>query len=137
MNKDKIKLNQGQIKALRNLNVSVVYLFGSCAEGKKHPLSDVDIGVVFCEKKTALGDVSRLYNQLYDLFTNVFKGKIVDIVFLQRSALELRFDAITHGKVLYEVSKDERFKFEEKILLAYADFKPILKEFNQAILNRI
>lgn len=131
-----MKLNISQIKRVKCLGISVIYLFGSYAEGKALPLSDIDIGVVFADESALSNSLGEIYNELYDIFTDIFHGKNIDIVFLQKAGLELRFDVITHGKVLYESSSSERLRFEEKTMLLYADFKPLLKEFNEAILNR-
>ena len=130
-------LTKKQVLRLKKVHVSLVYLFGSYAESRSGPLSDVDIGIVFYSDFLLPKDCRRIYNELYDVFTDVFPGKSVDIVFLQKAGLELCFDVITHGSILYEYSRDERFNFEEKITLLYADFKPILNEFNKAVLERI
>lgn len=132
-----MKLTDEQITILKKSGVKLVYLFGSLAEGKNMKHSDVDVGIVpeySIGKKAVLTD---LYNGLYDLFTDVFPGKNIDIVFLNRASLELRFDVITHGKIIYTESKDDRFDFEEKTMLHYADFRPLLDEFNEAVLGRI
>ena len=131
-----MKLNPSQIKRVKTLSISIIYLFGSYAEGKDLPLSDIDIGVVFTDESALSNGLGEIYNELYDIFTDIFTGKNIDIVFLQKAGLELRFDVITHGRILYESSRAERLKFEEKTMLLYADFKPLLKEFNEAILNR-
>lgn len=130
-------LTPKQRDSLRAMGVELVYLFGSCAEGTSHTLSDVDIGVVFDENFLPRDDSRAAYNELYDIFTDVFPEKNVDIVFLQRAGLELSLDAITHGKVLFESSEGKRFDFEERVILLYADFKPLLDEFNRAVLDRI
>lgn len=130
-------LTPEQRDRLKAMGIELVYLFGSYAEGVNHPLSDVDIGIVFAENFTVPEDLQAIYNQLYDIFTDVFPEKNVDIVFLQRAGLELSFDAIAHGKVLFESSEGKRFDFEERITILYADFKPLLDEFNQAVINRI
>lgn len=131
-----MKLNASQIKRVKGLGISVIYLFGSYAEGKDLPLSDIDIGVVFTDESALSNSLGETYNELYDIFTDIFHGKNIDIVFLQKAGLELRFDVISHGKVLYESSSAERLRFDEKTMLLYADFKPLLKEFNEVILNR-
>lgn len=131
-----MKLNASQIKRVKDLGISVIYLFGSYAEGKDLPLSDIDIGVVFTDESALSNSLGEIYNELYDIFTDIFTGKNIDIVFLQKAGLELRFDVISHGKALYESSSAERLRFEEKTTLLYADFKPLLKEFNETILNR-
>ncbi|MDO8569732.1 MAG: nucleotidyltransferase domain-containing protein [bacterium] len=125
---------------LRKLDVALVYLFGSQAEGVAGPLSDIDIGVVFADPKIARGDTLRIYNELYNLLTDHFdmsNFRNIDIVFLERAPLELQFDAISHGITLFEISTDFRMNFEERTSALYRDFKPLLNEFNQAVLARI
>lgn len=131
-----MRLNELHKKKLQKLNVKLVYLFGSHAEGRSLPLSDIDIGVVIAKESLFNTATGTTYNQLYDIFTDVYPGKKVDIIFLHKASLELRFDVISHGKILYAVSKKDQFDFEEKTILFYADFKPILEEFNQEILSR-
>jgi len=53
------------------------------------------------------------------------------------AGLELCFDAISHGRLLFASSSDARYAFEEKVLILYADFRPILEEFNAAVIERI
>lgn len=119
------------------MSISIVYLFGSYAEKKNHTLSDVDIGIVFNDKLNINQDMSSIYNELYYIFTDVFKEENIDIVFLQRTGLEFKFDVITHGEVIFEEAHEERIDFEEKVGLLYADYKPVLEEFDKTILNRI
>lgn len=132
-----IKLNHSQIQKLKSLNVTLVYLFGSYAENKSSSLSDVDIGIVFPENNGIKRTLSEIYNELYFIFSDIFKGKSIDIVFLQNATLELRFDVVKHGENIYCKSKNEKFEFEDNVTMLYMDFKPILNEFNQAILSRI
>lgn len=133
----KIKLPEDK---LRELKVALVYLFGSQAEGTAGPSSDIDVGVVFADPKIARGDTLDIYNKLYDILTDVFdmsNFRTLDIVFLERASLELRFDAISHGLVLFEISSEFRADFEERTEALYRDFKPLLNEFDRAILERI
>jgi len=123
-------------KRLEELGVSIVYVFGSRAEGKENSESDLDLGVVF-ENQPCDEEVSRLYNHVYDIFTDHFPDYSIDIIFLQKAGLELRFDAVRHGVVVYEISEDARFTFEETTMIMYADFKPLLEEFYKGILDRI
>lgn len=123
-------------KRLENSGVCVVYLFGSRAEKKSNAASDIDIGVVF-EHEPHDKEVPRLYAGLYDILTDHFPNYQVDIVFLQKANLELRFDAISHGRVLFESSQAMRLDFEENTMMLYADFRPLLEEIDKAILDRI
>ena len=103
---DRFSLDAVTTERLSRLDVQLVYLFGSFAEGTVHALSDLDIGIVSGKK---LGDrTSDLYNQMYDIFTDVFPGHSIDIVFLERAGLELRYDVIRHGRILYEVDEPRK-----------------------------
>lgn len=130
-------LEKGQIQRIQGNHVSLVYLFGSYVESKNHPLSDVDIGIVFLNDFTIPKDCRKIYNELYFLFTDVFYGKNIDIIFLQKAGLELCFDVVTHGQALYESSIDERLEFEERVTILYADFRTLLNAFDNAVLSRI
>jgi uncharacterized protein len=128
------------VKKLQDLGVGLVYLFGSYAEEVAGPGSDVDVAVVMNDPRIAQGSTGELYNTLFDIFSDVFDlsdFKTIDIVFLDKAPLELSFDVITHGAILYETSSDARLDFEERIEARYRDFYPILQEFNRAILERV
>lgn len=126
---------------LRQLGVAVLYLFGSHAEGLATPVSDIDVGVLFAPDALPLPEnKTELYNALYDVFTDVFDMsgfRDIDIIFLDQARLELQFDVITHGRVLFETDYDIRLDFEERVAALYRDFKPLLNEFNRGVLQRI
>jgi hypothetical protein len=95
--------------------------------------------VALVDPRAAHPSVSALYTKLYDLFTDVFDMsdfKTIDIVLLDRAPLELQFDVISHGKVLYEVSSEFRLAYEDRVEMLYCDFKPKLDMFNRAVLER-
>ncbi|TAK67454.1 MAG: nucleotidyltransferase domain-containing protein [Bacteroidetes bacterium] len=121
---------------LRQHGVQLVYLFGSHAEGTNHPMSDVDIGVVM-DYKSLENNANDLYINLFDIFTDVFPNESIDIVFLQRAGLELCFDVICHGKVLFESDANVRDSFEDRIQMLYMDYKPTLNMFDEQVLERI
>ena len=134
---DNASLDPQVVGKLEALGVSLVYLFGSVAEGTDHGLSDMDLGVVFDQASRLGPDNSSLYNSLYDIFTDGFPDRNIDIVFLDNAGLELCFDAISHGRLLFASSSDARYSFEEKVLILHADFRPILEEFNAGVLEKI
>lgn len=122
---------------LQGLGVGLVYLFGSHAEGTSGPLSDIDLGIVFADPNISRGNTLSIYSQLYDLFSNNTHSENLDIVLLERASLELRFDVVRYGKLLFFISLEFKDKFEHHTLMLYADFKPILNQFDQAVLSRI
>lgn len=122
---------------LEQLNVALVYLFGSHAENTSGPLSDLDLGVVFYDSKTARGNTLEIYSQLFDLFSKLFQTENLDIVFLERANLELRFDVVKYGKVLFSISPEFFDNFEHQTVMLHADFKPKLDNFDEAVLAHI
>jgi len=122
---------------LESLGILAVYLFGSSAEKMASSLSDIDIGIVFYDESVLQRNTNDIYTKIFDIFTDMIPGQSIDIVFLQRAGLEIAMDAIQHGQVFYESSADKRLDYEEKVMLLYADFKPILSMFDNAILDRI
>ena len=116
------------------------FLFGCQAEGLDAPKSDIDVGIVVLPDALSSINWCELYNALYDVFTDMFDMsgfRDIDIVFLDRAPLELQFDVITHGQVLFETDPDIRMDFEERVATLYRDFRPLLNEFDRAILQRV
>ena len=122
------------------LGVGILYLFGSQAEGTAGKGSDVDVGIVFTDPATVRGNTLDIYNALYDMLSETLDlsgNKTTDIVFLERAGLELAFDVITHGRILFEVSTDARLEYEDRVASLYRDFYPILLEADKAVLSRV
>ncbi|MBI3459195.1 nucleotidyltransferase domain-containing protein [Candidatus Azambacteria bacterium] len=135
-----IQKNEISRERLMDLQIGLVYLFGSQAEGVAGPGSDIDIGIVFNNPEIVKGNTTDIYQTLYDIFSSAFDlgdFRTIDIIFLERTSLELQVDAIIHGKVLFEISPDFRLNFEERTLALFRDFKVILNQFNQTVLERI
>jgi predicted nucleotidyltransferase len=120
---------------LKRLQVSVVYLFGSGAFGKKTRLSDTDIGVVL--KAPLLDkDTRSIYNPLYELFSELYGESKIDIVFLQTSPLSLQYSAIKEGKILFEEDPLLTADYEYGVINQYLDFKPVLDFFDRSMAER-
>ncbi|MBI2346806.1 MAG: nucleotidyltransferase domain-containing protein [Deltaproteobacteria bacterium] len=132
----RVSLSLEDRKRLTSLGVGIVYLFGSHAEGMEGPLSDIDVGVVVTDPRRLSVGTNELYLSLFGLLSQaVDNSDRLDIVFLQRAPLELRFDVVAHGQPVFEVSSDFRLDFEERTTLAYCDYRPILREFDRALLE--
>ncbi len=132
-----IQIDVPTSERLQDSGVSVAYLFGSVAEGTAHDLSDIDIGIVLQHPRRLEEGSFDLYNELYDILTDAFPSREIDIVFLQAAGLEVCAYAIKNGRLLFASSADARYQFEEKTTILYADFKPLLDRFNRAVLERI
>lgn len=117
------------------MGVSVVYLFGSGATGRKTSLSDVDIGVVV-RNPPLDWDTRRLYHALYELFSERYPASRVDIVLLQRTPLSLQYAAIREGKPLLEENPVVRADYEYGVVNQYLDFKTVLELFDRVTEKR-
>jgi len=120
---------------LRSLQVAVVYLFGSRANRRASPLSDTDIGVVFREMRPGQ-DTREPYNLLFPIFSDLYPGSRVDIVFLQQAPLALQFSAIRDGRVIFEQDSVFRADYESLVVKQYLDFRPVLDFFDRVAAER-
>ena len=130
------------------MGIKVIYLFGSYGQGHPHQLSDVDIGIVFEKPERYKENTLKVYNKLYDIFTDVLPRDYLyrrfklrkhefDIVFLQFGPISLQFRAVRDGKVLYEKDEELRFRYQEKVMTRNADLDYFHNMRYRAILERI
>ncbi len=143
-----IQFTRKHVDRFEKLEILAVYLFGSQAEGNIHPLSDVDIGVVFENPKRYIDKTMSPYIDLYQIFTEVlpkdylrhrFKTKEheFDLLFLQFAPIHIQFNAIRNAKVLFESHRDKRLDYEEYVLKRHCDLKYFYDLRESAILERI
>ena len=111
--------------------VTLVYLFGSQAEGYVGPLSDHDLGVLVDQPESAFYVRSRL---AFELGRRLATTRI-DIVLLNRAAIDLAFAVISRGKLLYQRSDAERIEYEAKVMGLYFDYLPVLRSQRDDILR--
>lgn len=121
---------------MKDLKIALLYLFGSSVLGTEREDSDVDIGVVFLDDNI-LKDSLKVYNALYEILSPIFPEKELDIVFLDRAPLTLKFEVVTTGRVIYKISEDYDCNYKEKVVKEYIDFKPLLDEQDQELLKRL
>lgn len=128
------KLNKN---LFRKNKVGLVILFGSQISGPVHPGSDFDIGIVFEDEELKREKPLEVYGDLYEIFSNAFKTKNLDIVYLQETPLSLQFKAINTGRVIYFSSLNFLADYKEKVMLQYFDFKPTEEYFQKVFLGKV
>ena len=104
-----------------------VYLFGSSAQGQRHPESDVDVAVLATQPlspETRWTLQERLADQLH---------ADVDLVDLKSASTVMRAQVFSSDAVLYEADTTARQRFEMHALSMYAD----LNEIRAALLEDI
>lgn len=115
--------------------VSALYLFGSCAEGRELPESDIDIAVLIDEKKLLRKNLEQLKNIYYKASPS-FSMRNVDIAVLNTASPYLKHRVIRAGKILFDRNRKLRVRFTTDAIIEYLDFKPVEDIFNKAVADR-
>ena len=110
--------------------ITLVYLFGSRVKGKVGNLSDYDIAV-FVADKIPYGFRYQLANEV----SKALNAERVDLVILNAAPVELAYNVISTGKLLYERSVYDRVEFEATTLSKYFDYLPVLRRQREEILE--
>lgn len=132
-------MNESDIKkitdCLGKYPVILAYLFGSEAKGTSGVLSDIDVAM-FVDKgvdKSERFDMRlRLSNELSSIM-----NRMVDLVILNDSPVQLSYEIIKHGKVIFCKDKSMQVDFETEILSKYLDRRYYDKRHAELILERI
>ena len=109
--------------------VGLAYLFGSQATGQAEARSDYDVAVLF-DGDVSTDDRYLLTHQLTELLDTG-----VDLVDLARAPIELVYNVIATGQILYEKDRTTRVEFEARALGLYFDQLPILRAERRALLE--
>ena len=132
-----MKLSSSLCKKIECLGVVGVYLFGSQAQEIAGKESDFDFGILLKKPFVIKEESMGLYQKIYELLEELAPGKNLDIVFLDRAPLQLRYHVLRCGQALYTGDAAVRAHFEERTLEEYADFEPYRRLFEQATLAQI
>lgn len=116
--------------------VLIAYLFGSQAQGKAHPRSDVDVAVRV-QGNPSLEERDALRTEWEEALSGLLGRNDVEVVVLNGADLSLRHQVVTHGQVLFArepawVIADWNRTFKE-----YFDVKPLWDEYTQLIRQNI
>lgn len=121
---------------LQDGNIISFFLFGSYADNKIRPLSDVDIAVLL------KGDISlrRYFDYKLDLLSRAvrtLKTEEIDLVLLNEAPYDLAYNILKNGKILFCRDKKAQADFQEKIVLRYLDVRPLKEEVFAHLKERI
>lgn len=104
--------------------VVLAYLFGSQAEGKAGPLSDVDIAVLLGPQlpKERWGEAQlNLINDLIGLFHR----DDIDVAILNQATPLFAYQVVCFGRVIYEDATHSAVDFAAYTIRRYADTAPL------------
>ena len=112
-------------------DIVVAYLFGSLAQGRAKPRSDIDIAILLADTSDILAAAERRL-QLNGAVEPFVKG-VVDVVILNNASSVLQHEVLRNRHVIYERSRMARVDFEVRAGKIYADEQPHRDFFMQAI----
>ena len=107
----------------RHHDIILAYLFGSRVQGYIGPMSDVDIAVL----ANNADDKDAIHSDLRISIASTVDQERVDVVFLNRAAVQLAYAIIVHGELIYERDAYTRVEYEAKIMSLYFDYLPVLR----------
>jgi uncharacterized protein len=115
---------------LAGAGVELAILFGSAANGRLGPDSDIDIGVLF-GRDVGLDHELALGANLERAF-----GREVDLVRLDMASTLLRFEA-SRGRCLHEGREGAFADFVARALLEHEDLLPILRRCAEGMFRKL
>ena len=115
----------------RHPDIQAVYLFGSTAEGRARPESDIDLAVI--------ASSSRIKEKKLDILSELAQVGMcnVDLVFLNDQDLVLQYEAVRQNQLVYAREDFDRGATYSKIVRKYLDFEPYLRAQRAAYKRRI
>ena len=111
------------------------YIFGSEAKGTSGLLSDIDIAVFVhagVNKAERFDLRLRLSNEL-----SAIMKKMVDLVVMNDSPVQLSYEIIRHGKLIFCSDKSTKVDLEVNILSRYLDRRYYDKRHAELTLQKI
>ncbi len=114
--------------------IAFAYLFGSQAQGREGPLSDIDIAV-YLEKPEQVKSGTFGYRAELSQILERRLGKRVDVVILNHATLLLSFQVLKNGRLIFCRSEKLRFLFHYRVQREYLDIQP-LREVQNFYLQR-
>lgn len=93
-------------KLAEKYGLSLVVLFGSCATGKTHAKSDIDIGIAKRQNSWS-EDLSSVIIEIEKNLSDVLKRDDIEVIDLYDTSPTLMRSIVEEGKSLYESSPGE------------------------------
>ncbi len=118
-----------EIKA-ESLPVKIVYLHGSFAKGCERDGSDIDLAVLFDEKKYSKNPLKYFMaiNEICGRLERELKRNI-DISILNRESLSFCCNVIITGVPVYISSRTALHRYQNKIMGMFFEFRPFLEGY--------
>lgn len=129
------KVSSALEEMIQDSSVIACYLYGSYARGEATPLSDLDIAILWT-KEAPVKERKRELLRLSEKLSGQL-GHDVDVRNLNEAFLELQFRVISEGKVVLCKDERRRLEFEDRAVMHFLDFKPMIADYNRNMHQRI
>ncbi len=116
-------------------DVLAAYLFGSFAQGRAAPRSDVDVAILLAGEPDVLTAAQRRL-QLTAML-EPFSDRSIDVVILNHASAVLQHEVLRFRHVLYERSRTARVDFEVRVGKIYDDEQPLRDFVAQTLFDEI
>ena len=126
MRRDRIEARLRDFFEGSDLDVVVVYLFGSYARGDESSDSDIDLAILCASPPPrtlahpSIGLAGRLEAQL---------GRAVQVVVLEEAPVDLVHRVLRDGRLIVDRDPSRRIRFEVKARNEYFDLLPVLRRY--------
>jgi predicted nucleotidyltransferase len=97
--------------------------------------SDFDIAVRFKEGLPKPKEIGKIYGDLFSELQEIFKGKRIDLVFIQELPLHFQYKILTEGRLIFSEDLEDSCNFLERIANLYRDYKFFIDEYFEGILE--
>jgi predicted nucleotidyltransferase len=111
--------------------VELAYLFGSTAEGKEGPLSDIDIGVYLSSKLTKGERIKKRLEFTAEL-ADLLKTDKIDLIIMNDASPVISFEIIKPNIPVFIKDEDLKLDVEQEIMSRYLD-----RKHHENLLNRV
>lgn len=116
-------------------DVVAAYVFGSVAQGRARPQSDVDIAVLLAADLDEEARFDRRLRMGWEVERII--GRQTDLVVLNDAPPLLQHQVLKHGRLIFERDRAARVEFEVRAGKIYADLKPMYDFFKAALFQEI
>ena len=106
--------------------IAAAYLFGSYAQDKEGPMSDIDIALLLKKPHPEGRKLIHEIDYLAYLLSKTF-GREVDLTILNHQGLVFQHNVLKTGRLIYDAAPDVRIRFETGVITHYCDFEPTLR----------
>ena len=122
--------------ALRKNQIIFAYLFGSAAEGRLSPLSDIDIALFL---NPNLNQRQRFYRRLecMTLLERILERDDIDVIILNDSEADIIDEVLRYGKLLFCFDDNSLYEFRHHFTMMYLDFSYYRDRHLNYVINRL